>query len=365
MTVTSEPTARPRGAFYAPMKSPNHPTPSGDREIARLTLRALDLAGFAPALASELRTIDLAGDSEAQQVLLANATDAAAALIDQLRDDPPDLWLTYHCHYKAPDLIGPAVTRDLSIPYAISEPSISPKRRDGPWAKFAAASDEAISQADALFWTTERDRPALSSAGHSSKMTHLPAFTEPGPEPAVRSNHGPVLQLMTVAMMRPGDKVESYRRLAAALKHLSVPHNLTIVGDGPAASEVKALFAPFAANVTFAGRIDDRTQLRAIMDQADLFLWPGVGEGVGMVFLEAQAAELPVIAEDHAAARELVHHPCSPPDDPIAYAEAITNLADAELRATASASARLHVLERHSLAAAARTLRDTLEPLLR
>ncbi|MEL7466860.1 MAG: glycosyltransferase [Pseudomonadota bacterium] len=348
------------------MKSPNHSTPSGDREIARLTLKALDLAGFAPALASELRIIDLAGDREVQIALMANANDAAAALIDQLRDDPPDLWFTYHCHYKAPDLIGPVVARDLSIPYAISEPSISPKRRDGPWAQFAAASDAAIAQADALFWTTERDRPALSNAGHSSKMTHLPAFTEPGPDPAVRPKSSPVLQLLTVAMMRPGDKVESYLRLAAALQHLSISFHLTIIGDGPAASEVKALFSPFAENVTFAGRIDDRTQLRAIMDQADLFLWPGVGEGVGMVFLEAQAAGLPVIAEDHAAAREVVHHPCAPPpNDPNAYAKAITYLADAERRAAASASARQHVLERHSLAAAARILRNTLEPLLR
>ncbi|MEL6998111.1 MAG: glycosyltransferase family 4 protein [Pseudomonadota bacterium] len=330
-----------------------------------MTLRALDLAGFAPALASELRIIDLAGDREAQSALLANATAAAADLIDQLRDDPPDLWFTYHCHYKAPDLIGPVVARDLRIPYAISEPSISPKRRDGPWAQFVAASDAAIAQADALFWTTERDRPALSSAGYSSKMIHLPAFTEPGPEPAVRTDRGPVLRLLTVAMMRSGDKVESYRRLGAALQHLSVPFHLTIVGHGPAASEVKALFAPFAANVTFAGRIDDRTQFRAIMDQADLFLWPGVGEGVGMVFLEAQAAGLPVIAEDHAAAREVVHHPCAPPDDPNAYAQAITHLTDAERRTAASASARQHVLERHSLAAAARILRNTLGPLLR
>ena len=35
-------------AFYAPLKSPNHPLPSGDRTMARLLMKALDRAGFAP-----------------------------------------------------------------------------------------------------------------------------------------------------------------------------------------------------------------------------------------------------------------------------------------------------------------------------
>ena len=34
-----------RIAFYAPLKSPNHPVPSGDRRVARLLMDALLLAG--------------------------------------------------------------------------------------------------------------------------------------------------------------------------------------------------------------------------------------------------------------------------------------------------------------------------------
>ena len=44
---------KPKIAFSAPLKSPNHPIPSGDREIARNLLKALDLAGFDAFLASE------------------------------------------------------------------------------------------------------------------------------------------------------------------------------------------------------------------------------------------------------------------------------------------------------------------------
>ena len=36
-----------RMAFYAPLKAPDHPTPSGDRRMARLLIQALEAAGAA------------------------------------------------------------------------------------------------------------------------------------------------------------------------------------------------------------------------------------------------------------------------------------------------------------------------------
>jgi len=39
---------RVRIAFYAPLKPPDHPVPSGDRRIAELFLRALRQAGHQP-----------------------------------------------------------------------------------------------------------------------------------------------------------------------------------------------------------------------------------------------------------------------------------------------------------------------------
>ena len=53
-------------AFYAPLKSPRHPAPSGDRTMARLLSTTLVRAGFAPDLASEVRTLDKHGDRDAQ-----------------------------------------------------------------------------------------------------------------------------------------------------------------------------------------------------------------------------------------------------------------------------------------------------------
>ena len=43
-------------AFYAPMKPPDAPRPSGDRTIARLLLRAMAIAGHEATVASAVRS---------------------------------------------------------------------------------------------------------------------------------------------------------------------------------------------------------------------------------------------------------------------------------------------------------------------
>ena len=45
-----------RIAFYAPLKAPTHPVPSGDRRMARLLMAALEAGGHHVTLASTLRS---------------------------------------------------------------------------------------------------------------------------------------------------------------------------------------------------------------------------------------------------------------------------------------------------------------------
>ncbi|MEM9043905.1 MAG: glycosyltransferase family 4 protein [Pseudomonadota bacterium] len=350
-------------AFYAPMKPPDHPTPSGDREIARLTLQALDLAGYEAMVVSNFRALDMAGSTEAQADLMAKAGVEAEWLVESLSPSPPDAWLTYHCYYKAPDLIGPVVAGALQIPYLISEPSISPKRRLGEWSRFAFASEAAISHADCLLWTTTRDLPELQKAGHSEKLVHLPAFLDPGPVVPSRGAQDPI-RLLTIAMMRPGAKMESYKRLAAALDLLEIDWELTVIGGGDGEAAVSALFADHLARVSFLGTLTDPGIIRIHCERHDLLVWPGVEEGVGMVWLEAQAAGLPIIAEDGPAARNaLGGGRLTPPEDPRAMADAIRTAAlDREAQ---SRRARAHIDDHHSLQSAAVILHREIEALVR
>ena len=124
-----------RIAFYAPMKSPEHPTPSGDRRMGRLLMAALGLAGHEIRLASEFRSYDGAGVLERQRAAAAAGRLEAERLIAGYRAKPttaPELWFTYHLYHKAPDWLGPDVARALAIPYVAAEASFAPKQAGGP-----------------------------------------------------------------------------------------------------------------------------------------------------------------------------------------------------------------------------------------
>ena len=339
-------------AYLTPMKTPDHPNPSGDRRLARVFSRALDLAGRNPILVSRLRTLDMKGDPDRQATLIAEAEAEIARLIEAHKSAPPGLIFTYHCYYKAPDLIGPALADAFGVPYVVAEASRAPARREGPWARFAAVSDAAIDRADAVLWMSARDLPALEEEQpDAQRLFHVPPFVAPGAEPTPPPQPEP-LRLVTVAMMRKGDKLASYRALAAALAHLDGDWKLTLVGDGEARAEVEASMAPFGDRIAFLGQLDDRGEMRAALDAAHIFVWPGVGEAFGMAYLEAQAAGRPAVAEDRPGVRDVVGPPgrLVPPGDPKAFAAAIADLATESKTAE---QARRYVLERHGVDAAA------------
>lgn len=363
--------AAPRVAFHATMKPPEAPTPSGDRRIARLTLAALEAAGFAPFTASALRLTDMQGDPAAQARIAALAEAEAARLIAALRPDPPALWLTYHCYWKAPDLIGPRVAAALKLPYVITEPSWARRRREGAWAGFARAAEAAFDAADLLLWSTRRDLPGMQALlGEDPRLQELAPFIDLGPRPAPKAAGAGPLRLLSVAMMRPGDKMESYARLADALSRSETDWRLEIIGDGKARTACEALFAPLAPRVAFRGAVSDPCALRAALEAVDLLVWPGVNEGFGMVYLEAMAAGTPVLAEAHPGPSAILPPgflgaPLPPPGDAAAYAAAIDRAAaDRAALAEAGSAARDHAEARHGLDAAAARLRALLLPLI-
>jgi glycosyltransferase involved in cell wall biosynthesis len=347
-----------RIAVYAPLKPPDHPTPSGDREIARLFMEALRRAGHAPFVASRLRLREPAGDVAAQGWLCEEASVAAERLSGALAADPPALWFTYHSYWKAPDLLGPLVAGRLGIPYVVAEPIHAPARLSGPWAGFAEAALAGFRRADRLVWTKPRDLPALRAIARPGQLAHLPPFLDPGPAPGAPPPHDG-LRLLAVAMMRPGDKLASFAALAAALRLLPGAWSLTVAGDGPARPQVEALFAGLP--VDFAGLVEDRAALRALYEAHDLMVWPGVGEGIGMVYLEAQAAGCPALAEDHPGPAAVLPGPLPPPGDPATFAAVIRRLAGDP---GARAAARALVLDRHGIDAAAARLGEILAPLV-
>jgi glycosyltransferase involved in cell wall biosynthesis len=356
-----------RIAFYAPLKAPDHPVPSGDRQMARLLVRALGLAGHTVEVASRLRSF-MREPSDAGHVSVSAAASAEIARLagEWTAASPPDLWFCYHPYYKAPDLIGPNLCARFGIPYVTAEASYSSRRNIGAW---AAAQDEvvrAVRQAALNICLTRRDLDGLSPLVQAERLVHLPPFIDTTPFVGAASGTVPST-LLTVAMMRPGDKMDSFRMLAEALRLCAdVAWRLVVVGDGPCRDEVHAAFAALGPDrVTWLGeRRPD--EIPHILAGGDLLAWPGFGEAYGLAYLEAQAAGLPVVAQDIAGVPEVVRHGTTgiltPQGDVPAYAAAIALLLDDPVRRRAMAgSARRFVLEERSLDIASARLGALLE----
>lgn len=377
-----------RIAFYAPMKPPAHPVPSGDRQMARLLWAALERAGHQVELASTLRSYDGRGDRCRQRRLAALGPRLAGRIVRRYRSRPaplrPQLWLTYHLYHKAPDLLGPAVASALGIPYVVAEASVAPKQAHGAWAAGYAAAAEAIAAADLCIVLNSADRPCLLAAVRSpTALRSLAPFIIAGPflkAAEDREHHRHELTrrlgldpnapvLATVAMMREGDKLRSYEQLGLALARLADrPWTLLVAGDGPAQAEVKpcvdaALGEPYAdreGRVRWLGRVDS-ADLPAVYAAADLHVWPAVNEAYGVALLEAQAAATPVVAGAAGGVADIVRDGVTgllvPAGDAAVFAAAVERLLDDPgRRRHMGRQAADHVRRYHDLPVAAASL---------
>lgn len=376
-----------RIAFYAPLKAPHHPVPSGDRRIARLFQAALAAAGHQVELASRFRSRDTGGDQHRQERLRDVGGRLAARLLRRYRRLPveqrPQLWFTYHLYHKAPDWIGLAVARALRIPYVLAEASFAPKQATGPWSIGHRASREAIGAAGAVFNLNPGDLACVRSLlGDPRRLVPLKPFVDAAqyaPESAGGDGRAALARrlslpaagtwLITVAMMRAGNKCESYQLLAEALGTLADRDwQLIVVGDGPARAQVEAFYAPFASDrVIFTGALTGDA-LRPLLVHSDLFVWPAVREPIGMAMLEAQAAGLAVVTGRNPGIADIVSDGCTgrlvPTGDLQAFAAAVAGLVAAPgERAALGARARQKVLQHHDIKAASAALDRVLSAL--
>jgi glycosyltransferase involved in cell wall biosynthesis len=361
-----------RIAFYAPLKPPAHPVPSGDRRIGELFLNALRCAGHAPFLVSRFRTYEGTGDPLRQARLEAVAERLGRRLLRRFREQPqeaPDLWFTYHLYHKAPDYFGPLLADALAIPYVVAEASFAPNRAQGPWAIGHRAAFRAIRRADLVIALNPADSACvLPLLAAPARLLALKPFLDLDRVCRRRESDGARPHLIVAAMMRNGDKLASYRLLGEALSEvLDLPWSLQVIGGGNARKEVERALAPLAPRVEWSGILGPA----AIADRlaaADLYVWPAINEAFGMALLEAAAAGLPIVAGDFGGVRAIVSSGATclvvPPGDGKAFASAVrTLLLDRERRERMGEAARVRACAKHGLGTAARRLAEALRTL--
>jgi len=272
---------------------------------------ALAAAGHRAQVASTFRSYDGDGDEARQRALRAQGEAYATQLADDWRGVPaadrPQLWLTYHLYYKAPDWLGPIVSEALGIPYVIAEASYAAKRAYGPWKLGHEGTAAAIRKAALVLCPSRDDIPGLEQLVEKKRILHLPPFLDTAlyrealaardtSRAELAKEHGldaRAVWIAVVAMMRAGDKLASYRVLAKAMQRLDdLPWQLVVAGDGAARAEVEKLFDRRAC---FLGALAQR-RIAQLLAASDVYAWPAVNEAYGMALLEAQAAGVPVVS---------------------------------------------------------------------
>lgn len=351
--------------------------------MARMLMSAIGATGRDIELACGLRTWDGTGDPVRQGRLRDIAEQRARRLLKRYAAGAgrPDLWFTYHVYQKAPDWIGPLVCDALDIPYVIAEASYAPKQESGPWHAGHVQCRLGIGRADAVISLNRRDTPCLRSLTRPGcVLVDLKPFmpvadvqrggAERGRIAGERAIPEEPPWLVCVAMMRPGDKLESFTRLSAVLQGLlDSEWHLIIVGDGSARAKVESLFAPIGERVTLTGSMAP-ADVYTVLKSSDLYVWPAVNEAYGMALLEAAACGLPVVATTSGGIPQIVDHGhtglLAPEDDPAALGDYVRRMLEQPaLRRRMGANARIKCRREHDVGSATEVLDGVLAALSR
>lgn len=180
------------------------------------------------------------------------------------------------------------------------------------------------------------------------RFARLPAAPEPG-------------RVLFVGRLVEKKGLRHLLRALALLKRRGVAAELHVVGDGPERAVLEAESRSLGLRAVFLGA-QPRSRVEAELARSWLFAMPshraadGDSEGLPIVFLEAQAAGVPVVSFDTGPAREAIRDGVTgllaPELDIGRLADDIGRLlTDRELRGRMSAQARAHVRNHFSLAA--------------
>jgi glycosyltransferase involved in cell wall biosynthesis len=156
-------------------------------------------------------------------------------------------------------------------------------------------------------------------------------------------------RVVTVARLSPEKGLPFLIEAIKIVRHSIAQAELFLVGGGALEAHLKARTRELGLQ-DIVHFLDAKPNLEAMIEvaQSAVFVLPSLGEGLGIVLLEAQALGVPVIGTNVGGIPDVIEHEQSgllvPPSDPKALAEAMTRvLSDQGLagRLAATAASRL------------------------
>lgn len=291
--------------FYTPFKPLDHPQPSGDWVIATGLYDYLVKQGHAVRKVSSLRSRWIFWKPWLWISLIRERRQARR----QIAQFRPQIWLTYHTYYKAPDLLGPMVCRQAQLPYVVFQGSYSTKRRRDwlTWPGYVM-NKKGLCTARMVISNRREDMLNLERLLPLNRL----AYVAPGIYPKDFSfdegarrelrrdwNVGEEPVILSAAMFRPDVKTQGLAwviRVCGELFRRGRAFHLVIAGDGQEKPRLLKLAEEHLPGKTrFVGKIP-RTEMYRFYSAGDIFAFPGIRESLGMVYLEAQSCGLPVVA---------------------------------------------------------------------
>ena len=178
------------------------------------------------------------------------------------------------------------------------------------------------------------------------------------------------LTILSVARQYPR---KDTRTLIRAMKIVVEGHpaaRLIVIGGGPELPRLRSLSSELALekHVSFRGPVARDHDVREAYFEADLFCLPSRQEGFGIVFVEAMAAGLPVVAARAGATPEVVEHGRTgllvPPSDPDALAGTLVRLLGSPEERRMLGAAGTRAAERYGLETVGQDLVHRLLPVV-
>lgn len=368
-----------RIAFYTPFKPLDHRHPSGDLVIAR------GLYNYLSGQGCELWPV---GPLRARWIFWKpwhwpNLIRVFRRSGRQMLNKSFDLWLTYHTYYKAPDLLGPYISRQAGIPYVIFQGIYSTKRRRcvRTWPGFML-SKRSLTAARHIYTNRHDDWINLKRIIPVDRLSYVKPgiltkefFLDTDARTELRRSWGvgrePVV--LSAAMFRPDVKTEGLAwviRACGRLARKGMSLWLAVAGDGKEKARLQQLASVhLPGRVIFTGKIA-RQKMYRFYSAGDVFAFPGINESLGMVYLESQACGLPVVAFKNAGVPEVVAHKrtglLTPLYDAPCFDDALESLLNhADIRKELGKNAMAYVREAHDLTNNYRDLKANLERIVR
>jgi glycosyltransferase involved in cell wall biosynthesis len=352
-----------RICFYAPFKPLGHVHPSGDLVIATGIFDYLIKCGHHVQTISDFRARWIYWKPWLWPRIIAERKKAARLL----NAHPVDLWFTYHSYYKAPDLLGPYIARHTHTPYVIFQGIYATKRRKRLKTRAGfILNQKALRAAGHVFTNKRVDLINLKRLLAPRQISYVAPGIYPDEfsfDADARSQLRKTWQvgkdpvILSAAMFRPGVKVKGLRGVIRACGDLfrhGHRFQLVIAGDGKERAALQHLSDQLLpGRVRFLGKLS-RNMMARFYSAGDLFVFPGFGESLGMVFLEAQSCGLPVVAYANSGTPEVMHDQRTgflvPVNDDALFTKTIQKLLEVkDLRRQMGKAAAQYVRQYHNL----------------